>query len=113
MKICIIGDGLVSLTLANMLLRKGLTVDIISSSKKKNTYDDSRTLGISKSNVEYFNKEIADIKNILWPINNIKIYTEKNTKNELIKFNNDGKQIFSIVKNNYLQKLLTNKLKKK
>ena len=35
MKICIIGDGLVSLTLANMLLRKGLTVDIISSSKKK------------------------------------------------------------------------------
>ena len=96
MKICIIGDGLVGLTLANMLLRKGLTVDILSSKKKKSTYDESRTLGISKSNVEYFNKEIADIESILWPINNIKIYTEKNTKNELIKFNNDEKKIFSM-----------------
>ena len=112
MKICIIGDGLVGLTLANMLLRKGLTVDILSSKKKKSTYDESRTLGISKSNVEYFNKEIADIESILWPINNIKIYTEKNTKNELIKFNNDEKKIFSIVKNNHLQKLLKNKLNK-
>ena len=54
MKICIIGDGLVSLTLANVLVKKELTVDILST-KKNNLYDKSRTLGISKSNIDYFN----------------------------------------------------------
>ena len=111
MKVGIIGNGLVSLTLANVLIQKELAVDILSN-KKNIKYDKSRTLGISKSNTNYFNNEIVNIKKILWNINKIKIYTEKNSYDELLKFNNNDKQIFSIVKNYQLQKILKNKLKK-
>ncbi len=111
MKVCIIGDGLVSLTLANVLIKKKLFVDIYKP-KKKNLYDKSRTLGISKSNTDYFNNEIINIRKILWKIQNIKIYTEKNSKEELLKFDNKNKEVFSIIRNYQLQKLLLIKLKK-
>lgn len=110
MKVCIIGDGLVSLTLASVLIQKDLNVDIFTK-KKSNLYDRSRTLGISRSNIDYFNNEIIDIKKILWEIKSIKIYTEKDTKKELLKFNDENKQIFSIIRNYQLQKLLFQKLK--
>ena len=53
MKVCIIGDGLVSLALANVLIRKNLPVDIVFDGNLKK-YDKSRTIGISKSNIDYF-----------------------------------------------------------
>ena len=65
MKVCIIGDGLVSLTLAQVLIQKELEVDILSS-KKDNKYDKTRTLGISKSNIDYFNDKIIDLRKISW-----------------------------------------------
>ncbi len=110
MKVCIIGNGLVSLTLANVLTQKDLFVDILSS-KKSPQYHKSRTLGISKSNIDYFNQDILNIKKILWNINKIKIFTEKDPKNEILKFKNENNQIFSIIRNYNLQKLLINKLK--
>ena len=111
MKVCIIGDGLVSLALANVLIQKKLTVDILSR-KKNHKYDKTRTIGISKSNIYYFNNEIMNLDKILWEIKNIKIYTEKSSNKEILEFNNNNKQIFSIVKNYELQKLLINNLKK-
>ena len=111
MKVCIIGDGLVSLTLAKMLVQKGLTV-VISSSKKNNKIDKLRTIGISASNIEYFNNEILDITKISWQINQIKIYTEKNINKEILKFNDGKSKIFSIIKNHELRKLLIKDLKK-
>ena len=111
MKVCIVSDGLVSLTLANVLIKKGIYVDIYVS-KKNIQYDQSRTLGISKTNVDYFNNEIINIKKILWEIKNIKIYTEKDSKNELLSFDNKDKQIFSIIRNYQLKKILLKKLKK-
>ncbi len=111
MKVCIIGDGLVSLTLANVLIQKELAVDILSG-KKNNTYDKSRTLGISKSNIDYFNSQIINIEKILWRIKHIKIYTEKNIKEEILKFNNNNQQIFSIIKNYELQRELKRNLRK-
>jgi 2-octaprenyl-6-methoxyphenol hydroxylase len=110
MKVCIIGDGLVSLTLANVLIQKELEIDILIS-KKKHQYDKSRTLGITKNNIDYFNKEIVNLKKILWNINRIKIYTEKSSEKEILEFDNDNKQVFSIIKNYKLQKLLNDKLK--
>ncbi len=111
MKVCIIGDGLVSLSLANVLIKKELNVDILINNGNYK-YDKSRTLGISQSNIDYFNNEIININKILWPINNIKVFTEKNRNNQILEFNNDRKQIFAIIKNYELQKILTNKLKK-
>ena len=110
MKVCIIGDGLVGLTLASVLIQKNLNVDIFTT-KKNNLYDRSRTLGISRSNVDYFNNEIVNIKKILWEIKSIKIYTEKSKKKELIKFYDENKQIFSIIRNYQLQKLLLQKIR--
>lgn len=111
MRVCIIGDGLISLTLANILIQKELFVDIISS-RKNYEYDKTRTLGVSKSNIDYINREIMNIDKISWKIKNIKIYTKKYYNEELLNFNNNGKQIFSIIKNYDLQKLLKYNLKK-
>ena len=111
MKVCIIGEGLVSLSLANVLIKKELTVDIIKN-KKNIKYDKTRTLGVSKSNLDYFNKEITNIDKISWPINNIKIYTEKNLNDEILSFDNTNNQIFAIIKNYDLQKNLNIKLQK-
>ena len=108
MKVCLIGDGLVSLTLANVLIQKDLFVDIYSL-KKNNFNDQSRTLGISESNIDFFNYEIMNIEKILWNIQKIKIFTDKK---ELLKFDNKTNQIFSIIRNNQLQKLLFDKLKR-
>tara|TARA_B100001059_G_scaffold230612_1_gene265079 strand:+ start:582 stop:830 length:249 start_codon:yes stop_codon:yes gene_type:complete len=63
MKVCIIGNNLVSLTLAKALLNKGLSVDIYYKKSNK-IYDQTRTIGISKSNVEYFNNHVININKI-------------------------------------------------
>ena len=111
MKVCIMGDGLVSLTLANVLMLKELSVDILSTSKYIK-YDRSRTLGISRDNTEYFNNDVLNIKKILWKINDIKIFDKINSKKEILNFSNSNDQIFSIVKNHQLIKLLKQELKK-
>ena len=111
MKVCIIGNGLAALTLANVLIKKDIYVDIYSA-KNFFLYDRSRTLGISKSNIHFFKKEIINIDKILWKIRDIKVYTEKNYKKEILKFDNKNDQIFSIIRNYQLQKLLIQKLKK-
>ncbi len=111
MKVCIVGDGIVSLTLAKALVNKGLYVDFFSSQKFRN-YDQTRTLGISKSNIDYFNKEIINIDKILWNINKIKIYSENSKKKEILNFSNNNKKLFSILQNYKLNTLLLNNLKK-
>ena len=73
---------------------------------QKNTlYNQSRTLGISKSNIDYLNNEITNIDNVSWKIQNIKIFTEKTAKKnylnliiKIMKFFNSSKlQITKIV----------------
>ena len=111
MKVCIIGDGLTSLTLAKVLVNRDIFVDIIckKNNKKKNQ---SRTLGISKSNIEYFNKNILNISEISWKINKIKIFSENQKNNELIKFENPNKNLFAIIKNEKLKNKLNLELNK-
>ncbi|MDA9598444.1 FAD-dependent monooxygenase [Candidatus Pelagibacter sp.] len=111
MKICIIGDGLVSLTLANVLIKKEILVDILIN-RKSNRYDKIRTLGISKSNIDYFNNKIINIEKNLWKIKNIKILTENSPDKEILDFGNNKKQIFSIIKNYKLYEILNKNLKK-
>jgi 2-octaprenyl-6-methoxyphenol hydroxylase len=111
MKICIIGNGLVSLTLAHVLTQKNLSVDILFNSKNTK-YSKTRTLGISKSNIEYFNKKILNIKKISWEIKNIKVCSESLSNKEILNFTNNQEQIFSIVKNYKLYELLEKDLKK-
>ena len=105
MNVAIIGDGLVSLSLAKVLVNKGIKVDIFSD-KKKTKIDKTRTIGISKANIDFFQKNILNIKKISWDINKIEVYSE-NLKNEkLLNFENSNKEIFSIIKNYELYNIL-------
>ena len=82
MKVCIIGDGLTSLALAKTLVNQDIYVDLVCNHKTKN-YDKTRTIGLSKNNIDFFNKNIANINKFLWKIEKIEIFSE-NLKNEKI-----------------------------
>ena len=75
MKVCILGNNLTGLTLAKFLVNQNIYVDLLFK-KKKFKFSKTRTLGISKSNVDFFNKNIINIKNLLWKLNKIEIFTE-------------------------------------
>ena len=62
MKICILGNSLTSLTLAQNLVNLGIRVDVFSKLKKKGR-NYNRTLAISKSNIDFFNNHILNIEN--------------------------------------------------
>ena len=110
MKVCILGSGLVSLTLAKSLVNLGLYVDIYS--ENQIIRNKNRTIGISKTNVEFFNKNIFNIKKLLWNIKSIEIYSEILNNEKILNFY-DKNNLFSILKNDKLLHLLINQLKKK
>ena len=83
MKICIMGNGLTSLTLAKALVNQNIHVDILKD-KKKQSIDQSGTIGITKSNVEYFNNNIVNIDKIIWKLNKIEILSDKLDQEKLI-----------------------------
>ena len=110
MKVCILGNGLVSLALAKALINEDIFVDIISR-KKKVIYDKERSLGISKSNITFFNKNIVNIDKLLWDIKKIEILSENFENKKILDFENNQK-LFSTIKNYKLYDLLFQKIKK-
>jgi len=112
MNICIIGDGITSLSLAKNLINKKINVYLYHKNKIENL-SSSRTIGISKNNLEFFKKEIHKIpKNILWEIKKIEIYSIKLEKENLLRFEKDKANLFYMVKNDDLYKLLINNISK-
>lgn len=112
MNICIIGDNLTSLTLAKNLVNKKINISIFCR-KRKFLKKESRTIGISKHNLEFFNKEIIKLKNnIIWSIHSIEIFNESNKKEKILNFQQPDKKLFSMVKNDEIYKSLENNLKK-
>ena len=112
MNICIIGDGLTSLSLAKNLINKKINVHIYHKKKIQNLLS-NRTIGISKNNLEFFKKEIYNIpKKLYWEIKKIEIYSEKLGRENLLRFERDKKNLFCMVKNKELYDFLNNKLYK-
>ncbi len=112
MKICIIGDGLTSLSLAKNLINKKINVHIYYDNKIKN-YSLNRTIGISKNNFDFFQTKIFNIpKKNVWEIKKIEIYSEKLKRQNLLYFENNKKNLFYIIKNYELYKSLKNEIKK-
>ncbi len=109
MRVCILGSGLSSLTLAKSLVNQKIHVDVLYL-KKKHPVNKNRTIGISKSNVEFFNEKIINIEKIIYKLNKIEIYSENLQKQKLINFSNNNEHLFSIVKNYKLQEVLEKKL---
>ena len=111
MRVCILGTGLSSLTLAKALVNLKINVDILIE-KKRDPVNKSRTIGISKSNVDFLNKKVINIEKIIWKLNKIEIYSEKMERQKIINFIDKNNYLFSIVKNSKLQEILAKSLKK-
>ena len=111
MRVCILGSGLTSLTLAKALVNQNIYVDIIEQ-KKKNIQDRSRSIGISKSNIEFFNDSIINLEKIAWKLKKIEIFSDNLRKEKLINFENKSAELFSIIKNQNLFDILSKSLTK-
>ncbi|WP_440633159.1 ubiquinone biosynthesis protein UbiB [Candidatus Pelagibacter sp. HIMB1485] len=111
MRICIIGSGLTSLALAKALVNQNIHVDILRD-KKKQKVDQSRTIGITKSNVEYFNNNIVNIDQIVWKLNKIEILSDKLNQEKLLEFENTNHELFSMVRSFDLYNILEKSLKR-
>ena len=112
MNICIIGDGLTSLSLAKNLINKKINVHIYHEDKRENLLS-NRTIGISKNNLEFFKKEICRIDNKnFWEVKNIEIYSEKSQGEKILRFGNSKDNLFYMIKNDELYNLLKDKTSK-
>ena len=111
MTVCILGNSLTALTLAKALVNKNISVDLLIQ-KKNIELSPTRTLGISKSNSDFFRESIINIEKILWKLKRIEIFTDNLHKEKLINFENKDEQLFSIIKNDELYKILKKKLSK-
>jgi len=110
MNVCIIGDGLTSLSLAKNLINKKINVHIYHKNKIQKLTP-SRTIGISKNNFEFFKKEICEIpKSNCWEIKKIEIYSQKLKNENLLNFENKKNDLFYMVKNDELYRLLKKKI---
>ena len=109
MRVCILGAGLTSLTLAKALVNQNIYVDLYSQ-KKINLPHKSRTIGISKSNIEFFNNSIIDIDKNVWKLKKIEIFSDNLKKEKLINFENNTNELFSIIRNQNLFEILKKSL---
>ena len=109
MKVCILGSGLSALALAKALVNENIFVDIVYENKNYEV-DVSRTIGISKSNSDFFNKNIINIEKISWKLDKIEIYSDSLKKEKILNFENNKEQLFSIIKNYKLYEMLDKSL---
>jgi len=113
MNICLIGDGLISLTLAKALVNNKFNVSLYSKNIK-NKISENRTIGISSNNFDFLKEEIIKInKNLYWEIKEIEILNEDNYDNKIINFKKNNQTLFNIIKNKNLYNLLFQTLKTK
>ena len=109
MNIALIGESITSLVLSKILTKKNINVSLFfvrNNSKKQSL----RTIGISKKNIDFLKKNNLDLSKLSWPIKGIKIFNEINRQNELLNFQNNKNNLFSLVKNGDLFDLLRKKL---
>ena len=111
MTVCILGNGLTALTLAKALINNEINVDVLYS-KKNYKISDTRTIGISKNNIDFFNSNIINIEEIIWNLKKIEIFSENLNKERLINFETNNDQLFSTLKNDKLYNLLEKNLLK-
>ena len=105
MKVCILGNNLTALTLAKSLVNLKINVEILYIKKNLN-FNKTRTIGISKSNIDFFNKKITNINPLLWKLKKIEIFSDNLSREKLVNFEKDNEQIFSIIQNHNLYEIL-------
>ncbi len=106
MNICLLGNNLTNLVLANILLKKKINVDIISQAKPTLLTNTVRTIAISNENYKFLKENIKGISNLGWPTEKIKIYSDKNKSSELFEFKNNNQKNFYLLKYSELYNLM-------
>ncbi len=109
MKICIIGDGLTSLVLAESLTTKDIFVDLYLK-KGRNLKKTARTIGISNENAKFLNTLFPEIYSIANKVNKIEIFNDD--KLNILNFHNDSSILFYMLKYNEILNLIKKKILK-
>ena len=111
MTVCILGNGLTALTLAKALVNCEIDVEVLFN-KKNLKIIDSRTIGISKNNIDFFNSSVINIEKLIWKLKRIEIFSQNLNIEKIIDFKANKDQLFSILKNYDLYNLLKKDLSK-
>ena len=111
MNVCLIGNGISTLILANVLANRNIKVSIYEEVQPKKKLV-TRTLGISKNNFDYLLKEKINIKRKSWPINKIKIFNEIENSKEILNFGSKSNKVLYIIKYKDFINLLYKNIKK-
>ena len=106
MNICLLGNNLTNLVLANILIKKKINVDIISHAKTSLLTNTIRTIAISNENYKFLSQNIKGFSNFGWPTEKIKIYTTKNKSSELFEFKNKNQSNFYLLRYSLLFNLM-------
>ena len=112
-KICIIGNGLTGLTSALVLSELDVEVSLIGKLKLKKELLDNRTTAISPSNYDFLLKFLnKNNSKLFWPSKRIDLFNEESGNyNHFMNFENNGKNLMHIIRNNELRKILIKKIK--
>ena len=110
MKICLIGQNLTNLILANVFAEKKLNVDIYLN-KKNQKIKTNRTIALSSENFDYLKSLIkSNVEH--WKSKEIKIFTEDSQFKEIINFNKKNKEVFNLILYSKLNEIFLKKVKK-
>jgi len=97
MNICVIGNNLTSLVLSKALVNKKINVTIYYNYEKK-IFKSNRSIGITRKNIDFLKNNILKIdKKYFNSIEQIEIYTEKNSKKKILNFNEKDKYLFHLM----------------
>ena len=110
MKICLIGQNLTNMILANVFEEKKLNVDIYLNKKIQNIKT-NRTIALSSENFDYL-KFLTKSSIKTWKSKEIKIFTEGSQSREIINFNKKNKEVFNLISYSKLNEIFFNKIKK-
>ena len=111
MKLSLIGNNLTSLILAYILAKKKIDVEIYYLNSSKQHFK-TRSLGISKYNLNYLSGFFKNIKKKTNTINEIKVLINNGKINKEIIFNENSKPLFNIIKYDELVSYVKSKVSK-
>jgi len=116
-KICIIGGSLTGLVTAISLSKLNCKIDLITGNLFSNNKS-SRTIAVSENNFDFLNKlNISkSFKREIWTCSKMKLYTEVKREKftEIFELNKEEKKenVFYMVENSKIMKLMLNKVKR-
>ena len=110
MKICLIGQNLTNLILADVFDQKKLNVDIFLNNKIQNIKT-NRTIAISNENFNYL-KLSTNSSITPWKSKEIKIFTQNSKSEEIINFKKRNKEVFNLISYSKLFEFFLKKVRK-